>query len=234
MKKLILSLCFLMSLAPLSMTKANAAMLKVVELYTSQGCSSCPPADAFLGELSQRDDVLALGYHVDYWDYIGWRDPYASALFTERQRAYATFFDLRYVYTPQMIVNGQVETSGNRRGQVLDALAAPMHKPEVRFKQQGSDLVLNGGSEGTFDVMWVAYVPQDHTKVLRGENRGRVLTNYHSVLRLEKRGTWTGGEARFSEPDFSDLDQRVQRAIFLQNRATGQILGAFLLSGEKS
>src|SRR5579864_6420175 len=74
----------------------------VVELFTSQGCSSCPPADALLGELSKRKDVLALGFHVDYWDYIGWKDPYASKLATKRQRQYADSFKLSFVYTPQM------------------------------------------------------------------------------------------------------------------------------------
>src|SRR5260370_39772174 len=82
----------------------------VVQLFTSQGCSSCPPADALFGELSKRRDVLALGFHVDYWDYIGWKDPYASKLATKRQKQYAESFKLSFVYTPQMVVNGVTDS----------------------------------------------------------------------------------------------------------------------------
>ena len=94
--------------------------LVVVELFTSQGCSSCPPADEFLKDLSVRDDVLALSLHVDYWDYIGWKDPFAKPEFTNRQRQYAGVMRLRYVYTPQMVVQGIYQAVGSRRGDVLD------------------------------------------------------------------------------------------------------------------
>src|SRR5258708_22673761 len=88
-----------------AMARGAEAPPVVVELFTSQGCSSCPPADNFLGELAQRADVLALAFHVDYWNYIGWTDPFASKLATQRQRDYSQRLALRYVYTPQMVVN---------------------------------------------------------------------------------------------------------------------------------
>jgi len=89
--------------------------ITVVELYTSQGCSSCPPADDFLGKLAERDDILALSLHVDYWDYIGWKDPFASADNTTRQRHYARKLGMGYVYTPQMVVQGMSHTTGSNQ-----------------------------------------------------------------------------------------------------------------------
>ena len=93
--------------------------LTVVELFTSQGCSSCPPADAILGELSDRGDILALSLHVEYWDYLGWTDPFASAEHTRRQREYARRFGLRYLYTPQMVIQGSLQVTGSDRARVL-------------------------------------------------------------------------------------------------------------------
>ena len=105
----------------------------VVELFTSQGCSSCPPADALLGELAKRTDVLALGFHVDYWDYIGWKDPYASKLATKRQRQYAETFKLSYVYTPQMVVNGVTESVGSDRAGIEAAVEKAKTRPAARI-----------------------------------------------------------------------------------------------------
>src|SRR5689334_7353524 len=85
----------------------------VVELFTSQGCNSCPPADAFLGELAARPDVLALSLHVDYWDYIGWKDPFAQRAYTERQRSYSRALNQRFVYTPQMVIDGTLQGVGS-------------------------------------------------------------------------------------------------------------------------
>jgi hypothetical protein len=96
----------------------------VVELFTSQGCSSCPPADALLGELTRRADVLPLAFHVDYWNRLGWKDPYSSADSTARQRAYARLLDLRTIYTPQMVVDGRIDVVGSERAAVLKAIEA--------------------------------------------------------------------------------------------------------------
>src|SRR5512144_1822690 len=94
-----------------------------IELFTSQGCSSCPPADAFLGELAKRPDVLALSEHVDYWDYLGWKDPFASSENTQRQRAYSRRLGSGYVYTPQMVVQGTGQIAGTDRHGVLELVA---------------------------------------------------------------------------------------------------------------
>ncbi|MEM1316203.1 MAG: DUF1223 domain-containing protein, partial [Pseudomonadota bacterium] len=106
-------------LAPGEGAAQEAQGLVVVELFTSQGCSACPPADELLGELAQRDDVLALSLHVDYWDYLGWRDVFAHPMFTKRQKDYRASTGMRSVYTPQMIVHGAAALVGSRRGDVM-------------------------------------------------------------------------------------------------------------------
>src|SRR5215831_6029686 len=98
--------------APAAVRAEDATRLTVVELFTSQGCSSCPPADAYLGELAGRSDVIALAFHVDYWNYIGWMDPFSSKHMTQRQKDYQRTLNQRYVYTPEMVVNGTAHEVG--------------------------------------------------------------------------------------------------------------------------
>jgi len=100
---------------PIASSRAESPPPVVVELFTSQGCSSCPPADAFLNDLSRRDDVIALSLHVDYWDYIGWEDPFATPESTNRQRRYAPVLVERSVYTPQMVIDGAAHEVGSKR-----------------------------------------------------------------------------------------------------------------------
>ena len=116
------------------------ARLVVVELYTSQGCSSCPPADKFLHDLAKRDDVLALGLHVDYWDYIGWKDIFGDPAFSERQRAYARAGNRRSVYTPQMIIQGQEHVVGNHPMDVSELI--------VRHKARPAHVTLDVQADG--------------------------------------------------------------------------------------
>jgi hypothetical protein len=178
----------------------DAAPPVVVELFTSQGCSSCPPADALLGELSQRKDVLALGFHVDYWDYIGWKDPYASKLATKRQRQYADTFKLSFVYTPQMVVNGVAESVGSDRAGIEAAVekakARPAVHPSLALERRGDGglLVHVGAAEVRRSAtVWLAcFDRQRSTPVPRGENAGSTLTNYHIVRHFESLGTWKG------------------------------------------
>src|SRR6478672_8075372 len=103
-----------------------------VELFTSQGCSSCPPADAMLGKLARRPDIVALSFHIDYWDYIGWKDRFASKETTERQRAYARTLKQRYVYTPEMVVDGRVHQPGISDGQIEVMLADARRQSPAR------------------------------------------------------------------------------------------------------
>jgi len=168
----------------------------VVELFTSQGCSSCPPADAVLSELAERDDVVALSLHVDYWDYIGWKDPYSSPQMTERQRAYAAEMSLRYVYTPQMVIDGRQDIVGSRRSEVMAAVEASVRqgKPvEIAFeaREGGRVIIPEGRAPDRGATIWLAVYDEDHeTQVKRGENAGRMLRNAHVVRRMERLGTW--------------------------------------------
>lgn len=171
----------------------------VVELYTSQGCSSCPPAEAFLGELAKRSDVLALELHVDYWDYIGWKDPFGSPAYVKRQRAYGASFGERYVYTPQMVINGRDHEVGSKRYQVEKKIAlirgsAPPG-PTVKLEKVGNKVrVKVSGDEmsGDYDIFFVTFDAEHETKVLRGENRGETLINTNIVRAWDRVGGWSG------------------------------------------
>lgn len=220
----------------------SATPLVVVELFTSQGCSSCPSADAYLADLAQRPGVLALSLHVNYWDYIGWPDPFASPLFTDRQRHYARQLGKSMVYTPQMVLNGRLEAAGNKRRRV---------ERLIRRLQSGKEsltvpMVLEADSEGQLVVrlgpvaepslagalLMMRFDHETVTQVEQGENRGRRLRNVHVVRSLEKLGTWSGegnqdSASRRRLPlrgqDLATADQGL--ALLLQSPG-GPVLGA--------
>jgi hypothetical protein len=215
---------------------APATQPVVVELFTSQGCSSCPPADAVLGELAERDDVIALSLHVDYWDYIGWKDPYSSPQMTERQRAYAEELALRYVYTPQMVIDGRQDIVGSRRSEVMTAVetAAKRGKPvEIAFDTHagGRVIIPEGQAPDRGATIWLAVYDEGHeTQIKRGENAGRTIRNAHVVRRLERLGTWMG--ERLEIPlnlDSAALRDNYGCAVILQQGRTGPVLGAGMM-----
>lgn len=154
----------------------------VLELFTSQGCSSCPPADALLGELAKRPDVIALAWHVDYWNNLGWKDPYASRQWTDRQRAYAQ--QLREdVYTPALVVNGAAMVIGSDRRAVTRAMAetpAPSVAVSLRRTPSGLEARSTAWPTGAAALL-VTYDPENATAVGAGENVGRHLTEYRIV-----------------------------------------------------
>ena len=207
----------------------------VVELYTSQGCSTCPPADRLLGELKQRDDVLALSIHVNYWDYLGWADPFATEAGTNRQRDYARPLRQRYIYTPQMVVDGRAHVAGHRYADVESAIA-------VARARQGADLALSfaedddGGMvvsipasdfRGEADVMMALYDDSHTTPVRHGENAGRSLTYSNVVRSLVSIGTYRGEAIDLKLPMAPDQDaERDGCAILVQEAGLGPILGA--------
>ncbi len=173
----------------------------VVELFTSQGCNSCPPADVFLGELTKRSDVLALSWHVDYWDYLGWKDPFAQAAFTARQRDYSRALAQRYVYTPQMVVDGRLQGIGSEKSTIeklitqaarqRDSEAA--NRPSLRL--DGDTVRIEGGrvDPAAPAIVWLAvFEPEHRTSVRRGENAGRNLGNYNVVREMRLLGRYTG------------------------------------------
>ena len=210
---------------------AASAAPVLVELFTSQGCNSCPPADELLGELAQRPDVVALSLHVDYWDYIGWKDPYASPMNTDRQRRYAEALNLRYVFTPQIVVDGRANVVGSRRDEVLAAIeaAAGRAKPiEIRLLSEGGGKVVipAGHAPDAGATVWLAvYDRSQETEVKRGENAGRTLRNANVVRSFERIGTWTG--ARLEIP--LDLSAALARgrdgcAVIVQQGRNGPVL----------
>lgn len=225
-------------LATLAAVPAHAGeRLTVVELFTSQGCPLCPPADAFLGELTKRDDVLALSFHVGYWDYIGWPDPFAKPAYTKRQEKYLDRFGLPYVFTPQAVVDGRMQASGNRQESILRHIKAAgevergridveltrISAGQVRIRIPMTDAVYRGEAE----IILLRYDEKTETVVTQGENSGKKLVNYNVVRIMRPVADWNG------EP--VDLVQRLVElessggdfcAVLIQERAQGRILGA--------
>jgi hypothetical protein len=219
-------------LAILSAPALAAEAPVVVELFTSQGCSSCPAADAYLGELARRPSVLALSFHVDYWNGLGWVDPYASRDATQRQRAYAQRLALRYVYTPQIVVNGAAQAIGSERpvvDKLIEAMAGattPAPALSLAPAADGVRVHVGAGVAAEPCTLWlVAFDRQHATPVHGGENGGRTLTNYQVVRRFEKLGTWSGEALDLTAPAAApDPDGGV--AVLLQAGGTGRILAA--------
>lgn len=199
----------------------------VVELFTSQGCSSCPPADALLGEIASRPDVIALAFHVDYWDYIGWKDPFAAPDFTARQRDYVRALGLRGPYTPQAVIDGRLDVVGSDRGRIMPQLAARPQAVAVTPRRQGNDLVValgEGAGEGV--VTAFAVQPEARTLARRGENAGRMLVEAQIVRAVHPLGRWRGGaeEKRLS---LAGLPAGVSQVIVVVQRdGPGGVLGA--------
>ncbi|SCA57092.1 conserved hypothetical protein [Candidatus Terasakiella magnetica] len=226
-----LRIILLLTLLVFTPTHAPAnERLSVVELFTSQGCSSCPPADAFLGKLAKRPDVLALAYHVDYWDYIGWEDVHAKAAFSDRQRDYAKKFNLRYVYTPQMIVNGTYQSSGNKQHAVIGSIKNDLSSSKgLEVSHNGTVLNITGSDHNdTISIYHVRYLKEVTTEVRRGENRGKTLTDYHIVTSLKKLGNWQGGSQSLPLGAVNK-EENEDQAIFLQRQSDMKILTAIKL-----
>lgn len=166
----------------------------VVELFTSQGCSSCPPADAYLSDLADRSDVIPLALHVDYWDYIGWKDAFASPQFTKRQKAYAAAAGRRSIYTPQMIVNGKEHVVGNHPKDVaalIDRHASHTVPVEITLERSGEQLRILAVPQSKprrVAVQLVRYIPERSVQIRSGENAGRTISYVNIVtswIRLE-------------------------------------------------
>ncbi|WP_212525817.1 DUF1223 domain-containing protein [Actibacterium sp. MT2.3-13A] len=200
----------------------------VIELYTSQGCSSCPPADAFLAELAQRDDVIALALHVDYWDYIGWKDIFANPGFTARQKAYARAAGARTVYTPQMVIGGVDHVVGLQPMQVADLIAAHRAAPSpvelgVERREGGFVVRARSAKPGPMRVQLVRYLPEKTVQIKRGENSGRTLRYSNIVTEWRALADWDGT---------APLELAVQAGgeqpavVLVQRHGPGRILAA--------
>lgn len=196
----------------------------VVELFTSEGCSSCPPADAVLTDLAQHQpDVLALAFHVTYWDYLGWKDPFSLADATARQRAYAAAMRSDTVYTPQMVVDGRTEFVGSDKAAALASIRGAAAKPvalRIARDSSGFSIAVGEGS-GRGRLLLVGYDASHRTPVGRGENGGRTLLETNIVRSLTPIGDWSGSPLTLR----ADAPAGEQVAVLLQQES-GQIIGA--------
>ena len=200
----------------------------VVELFTSQGCSACPPADALLAELAARSDVLPLAFHVTYWNSLGWRDPFSLDLATDRQRVYQRLLGTETLYTPQMIVDGRTDVIGSDRRAVAYAIAAAMldSTVPVGVTRSGRGVqIAVGAGKGDASVIVVGYDSVRRTSVQRGENAGRQLSESNIVRNFQKVADWTGQPLSLAIP----LPMAERVAIILQ-ASDGRILGAASLA----
>jgi hypothetical protein len=212
---------------PVQAQETGADKPVVVELYTSQGCSSCPRADAFLQDLAARDDVLALALHVDYWDYIGWKDTFASPQYTARQKAYAKKNGQRMIYTPQMIIDGQEHVVGTRLLDVVDVIER--HKsmePYVNLEiaRDGSRLNIRAEAgaplQDRLTVQLIRYRPQARVEIKRGENAGRSINYVNIVTRLEVLQEWDTHEPLVLDAEVPGSDPVV---VLLQHEGFGPV-----------
>ena len=210
----------------------------VLELFTSQGCSSCPPADAMLKTYSEDPGVVALSFPVDYWDYLGWKDTFASSRNTERQKAYAKARGDGAIYTPQLVVNGALHVNGANKAGIDQAIelttknTALPHVP-IRIWQEANALNISvAGAENGREVVeatiWLALVqPLATVDIERGENAGSKLTYTNVVRELTAVGLWKGQPILIQIPRAAVMQASTQRSVvFVQEGKAGPILGA--------
>jgi hypothetical protein len=202
----------------------------VVELFTSQGCSSCPPADRVLGELSTMPNVIALAFHVDYWDNIGWRDPFSISNAVERQHRYVQALNLSSAFTPQAVIDGHSSFVGSDKGRILNALADATGDT-VPVSLEVSDGVLTvtlpeRQDRTVYSVFVAAYLPQASTPVGRGENSGKTLQEFNIVRQFRSIGTWSGHAAMFRSSVSSFPADASRVAVLVQREGQGPIAGS--------
>jgi hypothetical protein len=210
----------------------------VVELFTSQGCSSCPPADKLLAELAERPGVVALSYAVDYWNYLGWHDTLSSTANSDRQREYAQARGDGRVYTPQVVVDGLIHVNGSDEkaiGQAIEDASSRLAnvKVPVSMRADGSTLVIDVAaapeqSSARTATIWLAIAKEQQTvSITRGENRGQNLSYHHPVRELSPVGMWKGEAMTFRLPlkDLKTMGGDCLVAL-LQVENAGPILGA--------
>ncbi len=207
----------------------------VVELFTSQGCSSCPPADAVVADLARSaPDVLALTFHVTYWNNLGWQDPFSIEAATERQRRYVALSVSPQVYTPAMVIDGRQDVVGSDRTSVEAMLASAWRDAQntapVEILRAGTGLTITiGAGAGHGSVLLLGYDRQHQTRVGRGENTGRTLLEANIVRAITLAGTWTGERLNLS----SAMPAGDEVAVIVQAE-NGAILGAARLAHSAS
>jgi hypothetical protein len=209
----------------------------VVELFTSQGCSSCPPADKYFGELAKRPDIIALAFHIEYWNYIGWTDAYSKPWATRRQRDYQAAMKLRYVYTPEMVIQGETEGIASEPAAIepmiraAEAKRRPHPNLTLRWRDDGA-LVAGVGDgqspQGEPATLWLVGFDKMHTMAISaGENAGKTSWDHHAVRSFRRLGSWAGySEELIIPPDEAKNLGDYGAAVLLQLNGSGPILTA--------
>jgi hypothetical protein len=224
--------------SPSSPAPAAARKAVVVELFTSEGCSSCPPADALLGRLRTESggaEVIPLGFHVDYWNSLGWQDRFSSPAYSRRQEDYARRFRLDGPYTPEMVVDGRQEFVGNEGGRAAQAIAQAASQPaaaEVRLQWaalEKLEVQVSASGLTSGDVLLAVTEDNLSTQVAAGENGGRLLRHsavvrHFTRLGVLKNGQFAAGTPLHIEKDWKRSDLRA--VVFVQSSETGRIEGA--------
>jgi len=207
----------------------------IVELFTSQGCSSCPPADAYFKALKDQPDVVALSYHVDYWDYLGWRDTLGSPECSQRQYDYAKSRGDKNVYTPQTIINGGGHFVGSQRARVSSGIDVARSETETNWvdmemTHNNTDISIsiptgNPISEATLWLM--AFTPHVSTEIKKGENAGHTVDYFNVVRKMVPAGMWHGEAAKIVLPKGSVVPESCKGWVaLLQEGTVGRVIGA--------
>lgn len=221
---------------PTAFAGESAKQPVLVELFTSQGCSSCPPADQILGDLQKRSDVVALSFSIDYWDYVGWRDTLATRENTLRQQAYEKSLPSRRLYTPQMVVDGVTDVVGNQRREVIETIDNRVRETRgkrvaVGIAQTGDTVQVRigaGSAPAQSANVWLAHTLSSRTvNIAKGENSGRVIT-YHNIVRgFSAVGKWSGQPVTLELPARGTQGEITDGvAVWVQIGGNGPVLGA--------
>lgn len=222
-------------------TSHGPAQPVLVELFTSEGCSSCPPADALLAELDSRQfvpgaEAIVLSEHVSYWNDLGWRDPFSSQAYTDRQNEYGSRFGLSGVYTPQAVVDGAQELVGSDRGKLVHAVQSAAAKPKIpislenpRWSGDSATALVSSSSSGREKLVVALADDSDNSSVLRGENGGRNLRHVAVVRALVEvkrpAGPLNSFPVRISLPSGVPPQSKMRLVVFLVDGHTGQVMG---------
>lgn len=233
-------------LAPAALAQAPGAQtsgqqaLVVLELFTSQGCSSCPPADALMKDWAKQPNVLPLSLHVDYWDYLGWRDTFGKKGHSIRQQDYARNMGARQIYTPQAVIDGEFEAIGSDRATVAAMLEKARQKQRLVLQaaRDGNgrwqvSVPAMAGWKGDAKVLLCRYDRHDEVKVERGENHGRTLEYLNVARAWNTFGSWHGEAASYTVPDLGNIDWRQEGVVVMLQSLKGPILGAIDLQPAK-
>ena len=204
----------------------------LVELFTSEGCSSCPPADALLGELARKPGIIALAYHVDYWDDEGWKDRFSLPEATQRQRGYIRRLSRSGAFTPQIVVSGDTSLVGSNRTEVRKAIGGDRDALALELSKTGSNLQIRFLEpwRESMDVYLVSYLNEATNRITSGENARLTLKHFNVVRSIKRLGAWNGKPQRMVASLAELPDDASAVAVILQRKNQGAVAGAATLA----